>query len=129
MSARILVILLITLITGCGGPAAPNKEEMEKFITDSEEILSTLKTAFEQGRSLNYNEERNFVKYTVDYDKESEFQKAADDPSISLVVTSAAMMQLQLGETDIQSMEDYEKYKKEFETELAAVTSKVLESK
>jgi hypothetical protein len=130
MRARLLVILLlITLINGCGGPAAPNQDDMEKFITDSEEILSTLSTAFEQGRRLNYDEERKFVEYTVDYDKESEFQKAADNPSISLVVTSAAMMELQLGENAAQSIEDFKNYKSEFEIELAAVKAKVLESK
>lgn len=121
----ILLLILIFGITACGRPDPISNEEMEQFVTDSQKILSTLETAFEQGRGLNYDEERNFVQYTVDYDKESEFQEAADDPSVSMVVTSVAMMELQLGKTDAQSVEDFKNYRSEFKTELAAVKVKV----
>lgn len=121
---KLVLLLTITLITACGRPDAPNGEELEQFISDSKKILSTLETAFEQGRVLNNDEERNFVQYTVDYDKESEFQKAANDPSISIVVTSAAMMELQLGESDPQSIEKFENYKSDLKTELSSVISK-----
>lgn len=96
-----IFLFVLTLLSGCGKPNSPSKGEMEKFLSDSENIYSLLETAKQDGmRDLTFEEEREFVAYEVAYDTETEFLKAADNPIISLIVINLSMMKSQLGKTE-----------------------------
>lgn len=117
----LLFFLMIALVNGCGRSESLTKEEIQKFITDSENIYTLLETAYQEGRELDLDEQGEFISFTNKYDPESEFRSKIDDPSISLVVSNASLMELMLGNDEEQSNFDYSNYKADFLTELAAV--------
>jgi hypothetical protein len=126
MRKRILLFfLLIALITGCGRTEPLKKEEIQKFITDSENIYTVLETAYQEGRELDLDEKDEFISYTSKYDSESDFRSKTDDPSISLVVSSASLMELTIGKEDDKAKQEYKEYKSDFLEELNAVKEKV----
>lgn len=95
-----IFLFALTLLSGCGKSNSTSKEEMDKFLSDSEKIYSLLESAKQEGmRELSFDEDREFVAYEVTYDSETEFQKGADNPVMSLIVTNLSMMRLQLGKT------------------------------
>lgn len=121
----VILFMIIFLTTGCNTKEPLKKDEIKQFISDSENIYTVLETAYQEGRELNLDEQEEFISYTSEYDSESDFRSKTDDPSISLVVTSASLMELTIGKENDKAKQDYNDYKSDFLEELNAVKEKV----
>ncbi|MCM3573263.1 hypothetical protein M3172_08655 [Mesobacillus subterraneus] len=97
----IILLFVVFSMVACEKPAPPlTKEEIQKFIDDSKYILSLLENARMDGfRELTFDEEREFLAYEVNYGSETDFQTAADNPTVSLIVSEISLMKLELGNT------------------------------
>lgn len=113
----IVLIFMAFSMVACEKPAPLTKEEIQKFIDDSEYVLSVLETARLDGfRELTIDEEREFLAYEANYGDETDFQKATDNTTIKLLVAELSLMKSQLGDTgtvvgDYNPKEDYLSYK------------------
>ena len=71
----IILFIMVFSLVACEKPAPLTKGEIQKFIDDSEYVLSVLETArFDGFRELTLDEEREFIAYEANYGDETDFQ-------------------------------------------------------
>lgn len=122
-----ILLFMVFSMVACEKTAPLTKEEIQKFIDDSEYVLAILETArFDDFRELTLDEEREFIAYEANYGDETDFQKATDNTTIKLLVTELSLMKLQLGDTgtvvgDYNPKEDYLSYKESVNKDLEDV--------
>lgn len=113
----IVLFFMVFSMVACEKQDPLTKEEIQKFIDDSEYVLSVLETARLDGfRELTIDEEREFLAYEANYGDETDFQKATSNSTIKLLVAELSLMKLQLGDTgtvvgDYDPKKDYLSYK------------------
>ncbi|MGD7021501.1 hypothetical protein ACQCVK_02850 [Rossellomorea vietnamensis] len=129
-------LAVVILLVGCASTSSEplDTSEIEEFIDDSEYMIEILETAYWDGfRELTYEEEREAISYAANYDKDSDFQERADDPTISLIVTNISMMELLLGNTgtvvgDNNPKSEYVEYRTEAEKDISEARENYIES-